>query len=321
VIDQNVSSAVEGGAQTELMTAYFADHPVVRALEAEVSIHSDSFYGALDAAVGLRQKRCKLLLYDLPEQWQSKVHKMPETVAADLRRMGIDAEVVDDARLPSGLRDLERDRVVVLRLFIPSYMFGQDETYRRFRALVLGGRVRSVNNPWEMAFLNKLFLARLSDPGLSEFVDEGDRRELTRSLPWTRELRRGATERKGEIVDLLEHVANDRNRFVLKKGDSYASNHVLFGLTHEPDAWSTALAAKADEGGWIVQEVIPGVWEDMPTIVDDQIVHFRASSTDSPFLVGGRSGGVLRWMTIVPPRASNLQPRSGGSVGLTYQAA
>jgi hypothetical protein len=318
VIDQNVSSAIAGGPQTELMTSYFLGHPALRACGG--SSRADSIYGRLAASADLRRPGAKLLVYDLPASARRGYDAMPESMAADLRAMGVDAEVVDDARLPAAMRASDRDRIVVLRVFVPAMMDRRTHRFRWFRALARRTRVRMVNSAWETFFFDKLLLARLSDPQTRGDLPDGDRTLLPRVLPWTRIVAPGRTRFHGRRVDVLSLVVRERHRFVLKKGNSYSSRHVRFGLVDDAATWRRAVGRACRAGGWVVQELVTGRWEPMPVLEGTTLVEARAVAVDSPFLVDGQPAGVLRRLVLAPspPGEPSLSRRTGSSVGVVH---
>jgi uncharacterized circularly permuted ATP-grasp superfamily protein len=83
-------------------------------------------------------------------------------------------------------------------------------------------------------------------------------------VPWTRVVRPGPTTYQGERVELLDFIARNRERLVLKPNDEYGGSGVVLGWTVDADAWRAALAA-AQRGPWVVQERVPLPEEPYPS--------------------------------------------------------
>jgi hypothetical protein len=150
------------------------------------------------------------------------------------------------------------------------------------------GRV-CVVNPWRTKPVHtKLIMALISDedgPGWALLEDE-ERVAVRAHVPWTRIVGPGATRYQGETVELLDFVARNRERLVLKPNDEYGGSGVILGWTVSDEAWLEALAA-AQRGPWVVQERVPLPEELYPTWSEGAGLQFTPRFVDSDPCVFG----------------------------------
>jgi diaminobutyrate-2-oxoglutarate transaminase len=113
---------------------------------------------------------------------------------------------------------------------------------------------------------DKAVLALLSDPVYASLFSTAQRATVERHVPWTRLVRPGRTsDRHGDRVELLDHIARDREHLVLKPANLYAGIGVLVGPHVPPDQWSAGLA-EAVRGRYVVQEFQPLPVVDVPAV-------------------------------------------------------
>jgi len=115
-------------------------------------------------------------------------------------------------------------------------------------------------------------------------------------------------ELEGRSFPLEELLVSQRERMVLKEGDSAGGKGVVLGkFTPEPE-WRQAIATAMKSGRWVVQEHL----ESRPYLY--QSGDYGCSVHDvvwGPFVFGGEYAGVIL----------RMQPRSaGGAVNLSLAA-
>ena len=128
----------------------------------------------------------------------------------------------------------------------------------------------------------KLIMALVSDedgPGWA-LLDPEERAAVQAHVPWTRLVRSGPTTYQGERVELLDFVARNRERLVLKPNDEYGGSGVVLGWTVSEDQWREALAA-AQRAPWVVQERVPVPQEEYPTWSASEGLRFTPRYVDS----------------------------------------
>jgi uncharacterized circularly permuted ATP-grasp superfamily protein len=111
-------------------------------------------------------------------------------------------------------------------------------------------------------------------------------------VPWTRIVADDATtDAGGRSVDLLDHVASERERLVLKPTHDAGGHGVHLGWTLSQAEWEAALG-QATEADFVVQERVELAREAYPTLDDPGREDIFYEDTD-PFLFRGRVGGML----------------------------
>jgi uncharacterized circularly permuted ATP-grasp superfamily protein len=142
-------------------------------------------------------------------------------------------------------------------------------------------------NPFACKILHKkASLAVLSDERNARLFDREELGAITEHIPWTRVVEERRTEYDGRTIDLLPHVRENRQRFVLKPNDEYGGKGILLGWEVDDRAWEEGLRSALTEP-YIVQERIPLPSEPYPTFVDGR-VHVSDRMLDTaPFVFHG----------------------------------
>lgn len=129
------------------------------------------------------------------------------------------------------------------------------------------GRACVVNPFRSKPVHTKLIMALVSDEeGPAWALMDDEARVAARAfVPWTRLLCPGPTTYQGEAVaELIDFVARNRERLVLKPNDAYGGSGVVLGWTATEGEWRAAMA-EALRGPWVVQERVPVPEEEYPT--------------------------------------------------------
>ncbi|MEM7308285.1 MAG: hypothetical protein AAF682_16515 [Planctomycetota bacterium] len=114
---------------------------------------------------------------------------------------------------------------------------------------------------------NKGTFAVLSDPRFADLFEPTVAASLQQHVPWTRLVRPGETEWRGETVDLLPWIEREREHLVLKPSSSYGGLGVVLGWRSDPAEWSRALA-EALKRPYVVQERVHTQRESFPLFAD-----------------------------------------------------
>ncbi|QRK08636.1 hypothetical protein JQX13_00115 [Archangium violaceum] len=131
------------------------------------------------------------------------------------------------------------------------------EAVRSGRAFILNGMFRS------MLLGSKQLFALLSDPECAHLGDPELIAEARSYVPWTRRVREGKTIHEGRKVDLLEHVREHRERFVLKPEHGTGGEGVVLGRECSAEDWEAALE-RARAVPHVVQERVETPRESYP---------------------------------------------------------
>ncbi|MFV9505908.1 MAG: hypothetical protein AB4911_15255 [Oscillochloridaceae bacterium umkhey_bin13] len=156
------------------------------------------------------------------------------------------------------------------------------------------GRVCVVNPFRSKPVHTKLIMALISDedgPGWP-LLDPVTQAAVQAHVPWTRIVRAGPTRYQGEQVpDLLDFIADNRERLVLKPNDAYGGSGVILGWTNDETSWRAALA-EALRGPWVVQERVPLPEEAYPTWSPATGLRFTPRYVDSDPCVFGSAANL-----------------------------
>jgi hypothetical protein len=141
----------------------------------------------------------------------------------------------------------------------------------------------------------KAFFAVLTDERNRDLFSIDEREIIRRHIPWTRLVSEGRTTRAGESIDLLAHVRQNRENFVLKPNDEYGGAGVMLGWEMDAAAWEAALARAAADppGTWVVQERIAVRREIYPYVEAGNVVMKDMLVDLAPYLFRGKLSGFL----------------------------
>ena len=142
----------------------------------------------------------------------------------------------------------------------------------------------------------KAFFAVLTDERNREMFSPEERELIRRHVPWTRLVGEIRTTRAGETIDLLAHIRQHRENFVLKPNDEYGGAGVMLGWETDPAAWDAAIerAVKDGYGTWVVQEKIAVRREVFPFVEAGNKVVMKDMLVDlAPYLFRGKLSGFL----------------------------
>ncbi len=142
-------------------------------------------------------------------------------------------------------------------------------------------------NPFRCKVLHKkASLAVLSDERNSALFDVSMREAIAAHIPWTRVVEARKTRWRGGDVDLLDHVAQHREQFVLKPNDDYGGTGIVLGWEVDDATWAAALTAATAEPS-VVQERIFQPSEPFPAWIEGSLdVSDRIVDT-APYVFGG----------------------------------
>jgi hypothetical protein len=178
-----------------------------------------------------------------------------------------------------------------------------------------------VVNPWRTQPVHtKLLMALLSDEAgaAHALLDAEERAAVAAHVPWSREVRPGPTHYQGTAVaDLIDFVARNRERLVLKPNDSYGGSGVVLGWQADEAAWRATLGRAATEL-WVVQERVPVPEELYPTWDAQNGLQFTLRYVDSDPCVFGVAGEVQGCLTRIAGTPLLNVSAGGGAAPPTF---
>ena len=193
-------------------------------------------------------------------------------------------------RLRSGAFEID---IVYKRLLVNEYL----PVIKEHPALLEAYRARAfcmVNSFRSKLIHKKALFAVLTDERYARLFSEGERAAIRAHVPWTRRVEAGRTERDGETIDLLEFIAERRDRLVLKPNDDYGGHGIYIGWNTDEIAWSEALKSALANGDYLVQERVKTAREMFPALLADGSVAFAEQLVDlDPLLFNGKVGSAF----------------------------
>ncbi len=135
---------------------------------------------------------------------------------------------------------------------------------------VRDGAVCMVNSFRCKPLYKKASFAVLTDEANASLFDEEQRRAIAEHIPWTRRVEERKTEYRGQTIDLVPFVVQNRDRLVLKPNDEYGGKGVVLGWTTDSSAWDQAVMTALRES-YVVQERITLPSEPFPRLVGDRV--------------------------------------------------
>jgi len=132
----------------------------------------------------------------------------------------------------------------------------------------------------------KASLAVLSDERNARLFGPAERAAIARHVPWTRVVEERRSMVEGREVDLIEYVAANRERLVLKPNDDYGGAGIVLGWETDQSGWEAAIRSALAEPH-IVQERIELPTEPYPALTPDGVVLADRIVDTAPFIFNG----------------------------------
>lgn len=171
------------------------------------------------------------------------------------------------------------------------------------------------NSPSAKLMSKKASLAFLSDEKNAHLFDATELGAIADHIPWTRVVADRKTTYAGQAVDLVEFVADNRDRFVLKPNDDYGGAGVVLGWECSADGWEATLK-QALERPYVVQEKVKLVERKFPSWINGELsINKRYVDTD-PYAFNGQT--IYGCLTRLSPLALLNVTAGGGSIVPTY---
>ncbi|HWS55938.1 MAG TPA: hypothetical protein VN228_17495 [Pyrinomonadaceae bacterium] len=183
--------------------------------------------------------------------------------------------------------------IVYKRLLVNEYLPVMRESAALLDAY-RAGAVCMVNSFRSKLIHKKALFAVLTNERWARLFTAAEREAIARHVPWTRKVRQGKTEKDGREVDLLEYVAENADRLVLKPNDDYGGHGIYIGWNHDEIGWEEALRAALANGDYLVQERVRTARETFPALQEDGSVVYAEQLVDlDPLLFFGRVGSAF----------------------------
>jgi hypothetical protein len=198
--------------------------------------------------------------------------------------------VFSGGRLRAGSFEVD---IVYKRILVNEYLPVMAESPALLDAY-RAGAVCMVNSFRSKLIHKKALFAVLTNERWAGLFDAAEREAISRHVPWTRKVRQGKTVKDGREVDLVEYVADNADRLVLKPNDDYGGHGIYIGWNHDRLGWEEALRAALANGDYLVQERVRTARETFPALQEDGSVVYAEQLVDlDPLLFNGRVGSAF----------------------------
>ena len=131
------------------------------------------------------------------------------------------------------------------------------------------GAICMVNSFRSKLVHKKAIFAVLTNERYSHLFNGEELKAIRNHVPWTRKVREGHTENKGETIDLVEWIRSNSSRLVLKPNDDYGGHGIAIGWNSSRSEWDEAIKTALDDGDYLVQERVKTAKEFFPMLTDD----------------------------------------------------
>jgi hypothetical protein len=205
-----------------------------------------------------------------------------------LQRRGLVAELVDPESNPD---DLERHRLGLRHFTIYEWEEHGVDLYPVQEAVHNGLLLVTTQTA---AFLdNKKTMGMLSEG--RPWMTKAELELVDRYLPWTRVLTDRKTSDKDRDVDLVTHVLEHQDEFLIKPGIGMQGMGVVLGRETGASSWRQLIEIAASRGDSIVQRYVEPQTCPLDITWDDsaETTRVQVALVLSPFLYGGHWGGVF----------------------------
>jgi hypothetical protein len=188
--------------------------------------------------------------------------------------------------------DFEID-IVYKRLLVNEYLPVINERPALLDAY-RAGAVCMVNSFRSKLIHKKALFAVLTNERYAPLFNADERAAIAKHVPWTRKVRAGKTEKDGQTIDLLDFIAQQPDRLVLKPNDDYGGHGIYIGWSKDGVSWAEALRLALANGDYLVQERVRTARETFPALQDDGTVVFSEQLVDlDPLLFNGKVGSAF----------------------------
>lgn len=207
-------------------------------------------------------------------------------------------------------RDFRID-LVYKRVIIHEFLARYDETHPLVRAYV-ERRFCMVNSFRCKLAHKKAVFELLTDETKKHWFDSAEREVIRRCVPWTRRVSEQKTFYQEHEVDLLVHLRQNRERFILKPNDDYGGHGVLPGNKASAAEWDEMLSI-ALAGDYVAQELVDLQTEEFPVFGETEWSLQPMYVDTNPFLFLGKVHGAMVRLSASP--VVNVTS-GGGETGL-----
>lgn len=158
--------------------------------------------------------------------------------------------------------------IVYKRLLVNEYIPIMDE-YPALLNAYRAGAICMANSFRSKLVHKKAIFAVLTNEKYSHLFNGDELKAISAHVPWTRKVRDGRTENRGDKIDLVEWIRSNSNKLALKPNDDYGGHGIFLGWTCSRSEWDDAIEVALADGDYLVQERVKTAKEQFPMLTDD----------------------------------------------------
>lgn len=149
-------------------------------------------------------------------------------------------------------------------------------------------------NPFRAKLVHKksIFSVLTHEMNQDMFTNE-ERSVISKHIPWTRMIKNESTLFGGEKIDLVEYVAENKDRFVIKPNDEYGGKGVCLGMEASKEEWKKIIQEALADEPFVVQEIVPIPRLAFPVFENSKIKYVDMVVDMDPYVFGSKVEGVL----------------------------
>ncbi|SRR6266567_319076 len=181
--------------------------------------------------------------------------------------------------------------LVYKRIIIHELLARYDETHPLVRAYI--SRDVCLVNPFRCKIMHKKAgFELLTDETRQSWFTTEERKAIRDSVPWTRRLRDRRTTYRGDDLELVKFVRQERARLIIKPNDDYGGRGIYIGSRLGEKEWNATIETALGED-YVVQEAVDLYPEEFP-IFDEKEWKLHPMFVDTnPFLFRGKVCGAM----------------------------
>jgi glutathionylspermidine synthase len=148
-------------------------------------------------------------------------------------------------------------------------------------------------NPFRCKIMHKKAgFELLTDEARQSWFTTEERKAIRDSVPWTRRLHARRTTYRGDNVELVKFVRQERARLIIKPNDDYGGRGIYIGSRLREKEWDAAIETALAED-YVVQEAVDLYPEEFP-VFDEKEWKLQPMFVDTnPFLFRGKVCGAM----------------------------
>lgn len=222
---------------------------------------------------GGKKKAPNVAIVEFRQPFQTAESAEFELLAAQFRRQGIQVELVSPEQLDYRSGVLRRGDFVIdlvyRRINIQEFMVRfdlQNPLLRAYRE----GKVCLVNSFRSELARKKAIFDLLTDEAVTAKFPFAERKAIRDYIPWTRVVTAQNTTYGTEVVDLLEFIQANRERFILRPNDETGEAPEFRGWETDDAGWDRAIRT-AQRSPYVVQERVVPTTAPFPVLMYGQM--------------------------------------------------